>query len=105
MASSSLDHINVERLFPLSGVTGFSPAGPVDVERSTQEIGRELLRLGRQQRQGFFLTRFWSDRLMSWAMDDPAFKVQLFRFVDVFPMLRSSPRSTITWSITWPSPA
>ena len=24
---------------------------------------------------------------MSWAMKDPAFKIQLFRFVDVFPML------------------
>ena len=26
---------------------------------------------------------------MDWAMKDPAFKVQLFRFIDVFPMLRT----------------
>ena len=61
-----------------------------DVERWTWEIGSELLRLARQRRQGFFSTRFWSDRLMTWAMNDPAFKVQLFRFVDVFPMLRQA---------------
>ena len=24
---------------------------------------------------------------MNWAMKDPAFKIQLFRFIDVFPML------------------
>ena len=38
---------------------------------------------------GVFSARFWSDQLMNWAMKDPAFKVQLFRFVDVFPMLRT----------------
>ncbi len=26
---------------------------------------------------------------MHWAMRDPTFKVQLFRFIDVFPMLRT----------------
>ena len=36
-----------------------------------------------------FSARFWSDRLMHWAMKDPAFKVELFRFVDAFPMLKS----------------
>ena len=61
-----------------------------DVEQWTWEIGRELLRLARQHRKGFFSTRFWSDRLMTWAMNDPAFKVQLFRFIDVFPMLRQA---------------
>lgn len=34
-------------------------------------------------------SQFWSDQLMHWAMKDPAFKVQLFRFVDVFPMLQT----------------
>lgn len=29
-------------------------------------------------------------RLMEWSMRDPAFKAQLFRFVDVLPSLRSS---------------
>ncbi|MEM6315920.1 MAG: proline dehydrogenase family protein, partial [Planctomycetota bacterium] len=33
--------------------------------------------------------KFWNDKLMAWAMQDPAFKTQLFRFVDVFPSLRN----------------
>ena len=30
---------------------------------------------------------WWSGRMLDWAMDHPAFKAQLFRFVDVFPAL------------------
>ena len=33
--------------------------------------------------------KFWSEKLMDWAMRDEALKVQLFRFVDVFPMLKT----------------
>ena len=29
-------------------------------------------------------------RIMEWSMKDPAFKAQLFRFVDVLPALSSS---------------
>lgn len=57
------------------------------VEALTQDIGRDLLERARANREGYLSSRFWSDQLMSWAMRDPAFKVQLFRFVDVFPML------------------
>jgi RHH-type proline utilization regulon transcriptional repressor/proline dehydrogenase/delta 1-pyrroline-5-carboxylate dehydrogenase len=58
----------------------------------TEQIGNDLLVIARQQRHGILSSRFWSDRLMRWAMTDPAFKVQLFRFVDALPML-SSPAS------------
>ncbi len=34
-------------------------------------------------------SRFWSNRLLAWAMSDPGFKVQLFRFIDAFPMLQT----------------
>jgi RHH-type proline utilization regulon transcriptional repressor/proline dehydrogenase/delta 1-pyrroline-5-carboxylate dehydrogenase len=34
--------------------------------------------------------KFYSDALMEWSMKDPNFKVQMFRFVDAFPMLRTS---------------
>ena len=61
--------------------------GPSEIERRTHQIGSEMLRLAREHRAGVLSSRFWSDWLMSWAMKDPAFKVQLFRFVDVFPML------------------
>ncbi len=32
---------------------------------------------------------FWSDKLMGWAMKDEAFKVQLFRLIGTFLMLRT----------------
>ncbi|MCR4412613.1 MAG: proline dehydrogenase family protein, partial [Thermoguttaceae bacterium] len=55
-----------------------------------RQIGHDLLREGRGHRAGFFSSRFWSEQMMGWAMKDPAFKTQLLRFVDVFPMLRTS---------------
>src|SRR3954467_15088141 len=57
------------------------------VERLIQEIGQEFLEQARSHQRGLLSSRFWSDKLMDWAMKDEAFKVQLFRFVDVFPML------------------
>ncbi len=66
-----------------------SAAGSSDVERRTTEIGHEILHSAREHRAGLFSGRFWSDQLMNWTMKDPAFKVQLFRFIDVFPMLRT----------------
>jgi len=68
----------------------FPQRSDTQLERLTRQIGQELLDQGRQQRAGLFSSRFWSDQLMTWAMRDPAFKIQLFRFVDVFPMLHSS---------------
>jgi RHH-type proline utilization regulon transcriptional repressor/proline dehydrogenase/delta 1-pyrroline-5-carboxylate dehydrogenase len=61
-----------------------------DVERRTGEIGREMLRSAREYSASVLSARFWNDQLMNWAMKDPAFKIQLFRFIDVFPMLRTS---------------
>jgi RHH-type transcriptional regulator, proline utilization regulon repressor / proline dehydrogenase / delta 1-pyrroline-5-carboxylate dehydrogenase len=54
-----------------------------------REIGGELLAAARGGRGGILSRAFWSDKLMNWAMKDEAFKVQLFRFVDAFPMLRT----------------
>lgn len=61
-----------------------------DVEQRTLQIGREILGDARQPRSSLFSPRFWSDQFLSWAMSDPALKVQLFRFVDVFPTLQTS---------------
>ncbi len=60
------------------------------LEASIQRIGREILTAARDRRAGGLSRRSLSDRLMQWAMHDPAFKVQMLRFVDVFPMLRGS---------------
>ncbi|MHC5002853.1 MAG: proline dehydrogenase family protein [Planctomycetota bacterium] len=66
-----------------------APADP-DVEQRVQALGRELLAQARRNRSGLLSAAFWSDKLMDWAMKDEAFKVQLFRFVDTFPTLRTS---------------
>jgi RHH-type proline utilization regulon transcriptional repressor/proline dehydrogenase/delta 1-pyrroline-5-carboxylate dehydrogenase len=59
------------------------------VEQRTQEIGRELFGRVQHRAPSIFHGRWWEDRLMSWAMGDEAVKVQMFRFVDVLPMLRN----------------
>ena len=78
---------------PVAGPVSPQESSPSDgrgsVESLTRQIGGQLLQQARQQRSGMFSARFWSDRLMHWAMKDPAFKVELFRFVDAFPMLKS----------------
>ncbi|HKB35712.1 MAG TPA: proline dehydrogenase family protein, partial [Gemmataceae bacterium] len=62
-----------------------------ELEALTQDYGREIF--GRLVRNGpiLFTPRWWDDRVMGWSMRDEAVKVQLFRFVDVLPMLRSPP--------------
>jgi len=58
-----------------------------DLEARTHQIGTELLEHARGQKAGLLSARFYSDKLMNWAMKDHNFKVQMFRFVDVFPTL------------------
>jgi RHH-type proline utilization regulon transcriptional repressor/proline dehydrogenase/delta 1-pyrroline-5-carboxylate dehydrogenase len=64
--------------------------GSIDVERRTQEIGRELFRRAREGRVNFSLNRWLDERLMAVAMHDEARKTQLFRLVDTLPALQSS---------------
>lgn len=58
------------------------------VEKRTREIGEDLFSRLSHRSPSIFHGRWWEDRLMNWAMDDEAVKVQMFRFVDVLPMLR-----------------
>jgi len=61
-----------------------------DLEQKTLALGRELLsNVQRNQQKLSSVRKNFSDRLMDWAMSDPQFKTQLFRFVDVFPTLKS----------------
>ncbi|MBA4029263.1 MAG: L-glutamate gamma-semialdehyde dehydrogenase [Planctomyces sp.] len=59
-------------------------------EARIAQIGAELLTRARAHRAGVLSSQFYSDALMNWSMKDPAFKVQLFRFVDAFPTLRGT---------------
>ncbi|MCA9108885.1 MAG: hypothetical protein KDA52_02970, partial [Planctomycetaceae bacterium] len=59
------------------------------VEEETQRIGRELWGHLERRRPSVFERRWWLDHILEWAMHDESVKVQMFRFVDVLPMLRS----------------
>ena len=59
------------------------------LERRTRAIGRELFdRIGRGP--GVLERAWWDDRVMNLTLDDPKVRVQLFRFIDAMPALKSS---------------
>ncbi|NQV25495.1 MAG: L-glutamate gamma-semialdehyde dehydrogenase [Rhodopirellula sp.] len=59
-----------------------------DVEAETQAIGDWLQQHNKRRQPSIFERRWWDDRILSWAMADESVKVQMFRFVDVLPMLK-----------------
>lgn len=62
-----------------------------NLEARTREIGRRLFELAEQAgAPSLFSKRGVYGKLMQWTLSDQAFKTQLFRFVDVFPTLRTS---------------
>ena len=72
---------------------GAAPAdlrGDAALESLARAKATMLLDAARANQTGLLSAAFWSDKLMSWSMRDEAFKVQLFRFVDAFPTLKSS---------------
>ena len=80
--TTSVDKLSKAGLRQSSGVNDEG------IEQRTQEIGRELFGRVQHRAPSIFHGRWWEDRLMSWAMGDEAVKVQMFRFVDVLPMLK-----------------
>ena len=59
------------------------------VEAETLRIGQYLWDHLARRKPSIFEKRWWDDRILAWAMSDEAVKLQMFRFVDVLPMLRS----------------
>lgn len=63
-------------------------------EAKTQEIAQRLLAATQEKRS--FLGQLqdqmrWEEKLLDWAMASPGLRVQLFRFIDCLPALRSKP--------------
>ncbi len=75
---------------PIHAAEDFSPHDLAAVERGTQEIGRYLFEHLNTSGPSPWERRWWDDRIMAWAMHDEAIKVQLFRFIDVLPMLHDA---------------
>jgi RHH-type transcriptional regulator, proline utilization regulon repressor / proline dehydrogenase / delta 1-pyrroline-5-carboxylate dehydrogenase len=74
---------------PQASIAGSGPSANDPVEIRTKALAAELLDKARNFKAGIFSKAFYSDRMMEWSMQDPGTKVQLFRFVDAFPMLKS----------------
>lgn len=65
-------------------------AAPAEnLEALTQAIGRELLNASRTTTASALSRKFWSDKLLAYTLQSERFKTELFRFIDVFPVLRS----------------
>lgn len=58
------------------------------VEKETKRLGEEIWDHIPHRRPSMFERRWWDDRILDWAMEDESVKIQMFRFVDVLPMLR-----------------
>ena len=56
-------------------------------ETRIREIGNDLFGRMKGETPGLFDKAWWSGQILEWAMKDPVFKTEMFRFVDVFPIL------------------
>ncbi|MCC6419498.1 MAG: L-glutamate gamma-semialdehyde dehydrogenase [Gemmataceae bacterium] len=71
-----------------------APPHDGEIERLTRAYGQEIF--ARTERTGplLFGPAWWDERFMEWTMSDPALKVQLFRFIDALPLLRTPAQVT-----------
>jgi len=61
-------------------------------ESETQAIARELLSATQEKRSLLSQVRDqmrWDDKLLDWTMSNPGLRVQMFRFIDCLPALKS----------------
>ena len=102
-AQAASDLLTVAVAAELSGEAGAAavapeaarPQAPADLESRVQEIGTKLYAATLERGPAKTLSSFVSGRAMqrrilARTMADPAFKTQLFRFVDVYPSIRDS---------------
>ncbi|MBM4052630.1 MAG: aldehyde dehydrogenase family protein [Planctomycetes bacterium] len=67
--------------------TASAPSSAIDSR--IRELGEQFLDRARRNKGSLLSAAVWSNKLMDWSMKDETFKVQLFRFVDCYPMLRT----------------
>ncbi|MEX0726850.1 MAG: L-glutamate gamma-semialdehyde dehydrogenase [Planctomycetaceae bacterium] len=64
------------------------------IEADIQMLGRKFWDRIERRAPNILDRRWWDDRILSWAMADESVKVQMFRFVDVLPMLKTHEQIT-----------
>ena len=57
-------------------------------ENDILRVGRDIFDRMKGESPSIFRKDWWSGKMMDWSMKDDAFKVEMFRFVDVFPTLK-----------------
>lgn len=62
---------------------------PEAIEAETQAIGRYVWDHLSRRQPSIFERRWWDERILAAAMADESLKVQMFRFVDVLPRLKT----------------
>ena len=67
---------------------------PAELNARIIARGRALFAAISGEKPALFNTSSWTGRVMDWSMHNERFKIQLFRFVDVFPMLTGHGRLT-----------
>jgi RHH-type transcriptional regulator, proline utilization regulon repressor / proline dehydrogenase / delta 1-pyrroline-5-carboxylate dehydrogenase len=76
-------------LDPSAGPRAFGARAPEGLERRTREIGRELFeRMGGRPKP--WQRAWWEERFIGATLDDPLVRVQLFRFIDALPALKTA---------------
>ncbi|MCG8403535.1 MAG: L-glutamate gamma-semialdehyde dehydrogenase, partial [Firmicutes bacterium] len=61
-----------------------------DFEQRVMQTGLNLYQMIEGEAPSVFKKDFWAGKVMDWCMGNEAFKLQMFRFVDVFPYLTRS---------------
>lgn len=61
-----------------------------ELENRIRETGLRLYSLMEGESRSVFRKEYWTGKLFEWCMHNEPFKVQMFRFIDVFPYLRTS---------------
>ncbi len=59
------------------------------IEPEIQRLGRAIFEGMEREAPSVFRKDYWNGKIMDWSMRDEAFKVEMFRFVDVFPVLHT----------------
>ncbi len=67
--------------------TEFESASPMN--SAVLALGLDLWKEMRGEIPGIFNKDFWQGKILEWAMKDPSFRVDLFRLVDVLPVLKT----------------
>lgn len=58
-------------------------------EENVYNLGKEIFKSVKTTKNSFFDRSFWSSKMMELGMKDEKLKIQLFRFVDVLPMIKT----------------